>query len=524
MERILQHKLILVTIAIQLVALPLVLFAVKERQETRTQASASTTLSFTPASTLSTPHNVDLGQEFPVNVVVTPSDNLITLVKLEIDYDSSKLKPSDTNPITVNSTAFPQIIEGPITSSPGKIQIVVSTGFDYTKVIQTETKVLTVNFKALAPVNQTQVYFTAKSELYSLANGDSSNVSVLSSTTPMYVKINAAPTPTFTPVPTNTPTPSPRPTSTPTPTRTPLFIKVTSPNGGETLYVGDTHRITWTSSPEIDKVYVGYSFGPGSLNDIPNAVGIPNTGFYDWKVGIGNTTNTQVKIDVSGYQTGIGAADDQSDNFFTVLSKPTSTPTPTNIPTAIPTLGKTSILFNGLKLHGLGKGGDSPNPDSSGTLNPIRTTRELTVELYDLNGNIVNTSVGNIKYTTPTEGVFNGSVELPNTILSGDYQIKIKTPYYLRKNLQGLVSIVKGQSNIAQSASTTVLKVGDINLDGKLSVLDYDVIIECYSDLQPAKATCDATKKLAADISDDGKVNQDDYNLFLRELSVQQGE
>lgn len=430
MEHFLKHKLILVTIAIQLVALPLVLFAVKERQETRTQASASTTLSFTPASTLSTPHNVGLGQEFPVDVVVTPSDNLITLAKLEITYDSSKFSLSETNPVVVNTSAFPQIVEGPV-YSPGKIQIVVSTGFDYTRVIQTETKVLTVNFKANSTVNQTQASFGTNSGLYSLGSGDSSNVSVLSATTPIYIKVNAAATPTFTPIPTNTPTPTTRPTSTPTPTFTP------------------------SPTPTI---------------------------------------------------------------------KPTNTPTPTTAPTAIPTLSTTSILFNGLKLHGLGKGGDSPNPDSSGTLNPIRTTRELTVELYDLNGILVNSSVGYIKYTTPTEGVFNGVVELPNTIASGDYQIKIKTPYYLRKNLQGFMKIVKGQANTAQSASTTVLKVGDINSDSKLSVLDYDIIIECYSDLQPAKATCNATKKLAADISDDGKVNQDDYNLFLRELSVQQGE
>lgn len=434
MEHFLRHKLILVTIAIQLIALPIVLFAVKEKQETRTQAAASTTLSFSPTSTLSTPYSVNKGQVFPVDVVVTPSNNLITLAKLEITYDSSKFSLSETNPIVVNTTAFPQVVEGPV-YSPGKIQIVVSTGFDYTRVIQTETKILTINFKANSTVNQTQASFGSNSGLYSLGSGDSSNVSVLSATTPIYFKIIEAPTPTFTPVPTNTPTPSPKPTNTPTPTPT----LTPSP----------------TPTPTI---------------------------------------------------------------------KPTNTPTPTTAPTAIPTLGTTSILFNGLKLHGLGKGGDSPNPDSAGTLNPIRTTRELTVELFDLNGNLINSSIGSIKYTTPTEGVFNGAVELPNTVMSGDYQIKIKTPFYLRKNLQGFMKIVKGQANIAQSASTTVLKVGDINSDSKLSVLDYDIIIECYSDLQPAKATCDATKKLAADISDDGKVNQDDYNLFLRELSVQQGE
>lgn len=433
MEHFLKHKLILVTIAIQLVALPLVLFAVKERQETRTQASASTTLSFSPASTSSTPHNVNVGQEFPVDVVVTPSDNLITLAKLEIIYDSSKFSLSDTNPIVVNTTAFPQTIEGPV-YSPGKIQIVVSTGFDYTKVIQAETKILTINLKANTPVSQTQLSFGTNSGLYSLGSGDSSSISVLSATTPIYVKVNAAATPTFTPVPTNTPTPSPKPTSTPTPTITPT--------------------ITPTPSP-----------------------------------------------------------------------KPTSTPspTPTNAPTPIPTLGTTTLFFEGLKLHGLGKGGDSPNPNSNGTLNPLRTTRELTVELYDNSNTLINSSKGYIKYTVPTEGVFNGAVDLPNTIQDGDYFITVRSPYYLGKRLQGFTKITKGQA-ITINNSSAVLVAGDVNQDNRLSVLDYDIIMECYSDLQAAKPTCTAEKKLAADISDDGKVNQDDYNLFIRELSIQKGE
>ncbi len=429
MENFLRHKLILITIAVQLVALPLVLFAVKQNQETRTQATASTTLSFSPSSTSSTPHTIDVGQEFPVDVVITPSDNLITLAKLEIIYDSTKFSLSDTNPVVVNSTAFPQIIEGPV-YSPGKIQLVISIGFDRTRVIQTETKALTINFKANTAINQTQVSFGSNSGLYSLSTGDSSNLSVLSATTPMYVKVNSAPTPTFTPIPTNTPTPSPKPTSTPTPTLTP------------------------SPTPTI---------------------------------------------------------------------KPTSTPTPTIAPTAIPTIGTTSILINGLKLHGLGKGGDSPNPNSSGTLSPIRTTRELTLEIYNGSNELINSSKGYIKYTTSAEGAFNGIVDLPSTVENGDYFVTVRTPYYLGKRLQGYITITKGQSITINNPSATIV-AGDINLDNKLSVLDYDIIMECYSDLQPAEPTCTATKKLAADISDDGKVNQDDYNLFIRELSVQQGE
>lgn len=189
MEHFLKHKLILATIAIQLVALPLVLFAVKEKQETRTQASASTTLSFSPNSTSGAPYSVNLNQEFPVDVVLTPSENLITLTKLEINYDPSKVRLSETNPIVVNSAAFPEIIEGPVYAN-GKIQLVVSIGFDRTRVIQAVTKVLTVNFKAITTTNQTQVSFGPNSGLYSIRSNDSGTDSVLSNTTPAIIKIN----------------------------------------------------------------------------------------------------------------------------------------------------------------------------------------------------------------------------------------------------------------------------------------------------------------------------------------------
>lgn len=103
--------------------------------------------------------------------------------------------------------------------------------------------------------------------------------------------------------------------SPPTPT---LTITVTAPNGGETLFAGSTKNITWTSSSVIDKVSIGYSTGPGSLNWIAN--NIPNTNSYNWTVNVGNTTNTQFKIYIIGYQTGTGSVTDESDNFFSVHS------------------------------------------------------------------------------------------------------------------------------------------------------------------------------------------------------------
>jgi hypothetical protein len=125
--------------------------------------------------------------------------------------------------------------------------------------------------------------------------------------------------------------PSPTPTATKTPTPTPtstdnLYVKVTAPNGGEILQVGQTYKITWDSSANIDKVSIGYSSCDSCLDWI--AYNYPNTGSYDWTVNVGNTTNTQFKIDITAYYTGVGSTNDRSDNYFTVLSQPTPTADP----------------------------------------------------------------------------------------------------------------------------------------------------------------------------------------------------
>ena len=131
----------------------------------------------------------------------------------------------------------------------------------------------------------------------------------------------------------STNTPAPTPTSTPSG----LWLTVTAPNGGEVMTVGNVYTITWQSSPNINMVYIGYSGCTGCLNWI--ATGIPNTGSYNWTVNVGNTTNTQFKIEITGYETGVGSVTDDSDAPFTVI-KPstTATSTPTNIPTPTSTL------------------------------------------------------------------------------------------------------------------------------------------------------------------------------------------
>lgn len=211
----------------------------------------------------------------------------------------------------------------------------------------------------------------------------------------------------------------------------------------------------------------------------------------------------------------------------TPTKKPTSTltPSPTPIPaTTIPTItnipnSATTLHFSNIKLHGIGNGGDSLNPNTKGNPDPKRKTRVLTVELYDSAGQIVTSSQGNINYSAST-GDFNGTITLPASFVTGDYRIKIKTDLYLKKQLPNVITITKDLANEIPGVGTD-LTAGDTNLDGILDNQDYYVISDCYSELLPAKNCNDASKKLNADISDDGKVNNDDYGLYIRERSVQ---
>ena len=79
-------------------------------------------------------------------------------------------------------------------------------------------------------------------------------------------------------------------------------------------------------------------------------------------------------------------------------------------------------------------------------------------------------------------------------------------------------------TNQATTIPENFLITGDVNNDNLLSILDYNQILDCFSELTPARNCAETTKKQMTDVTDDGSVNQFDYNLFLRELSVQSGQ
>jgi hypothetical protein len=101
------------------------------------------------------------------------------------------------------------------------------------------------------------------------------------------------------------------------------------------------------------------------------------------------------------------------------------------------------------------------------------------------------------------------------SLLSGVYTVKIKADQFLRVLIPGIQTITAGST--AQIPTTTLIS-GDINNDNAVNILDYNILMGCYSDFLPA-SNCNSVDAVRADITDDGNVDQFDYNLFLRELT-----
>lgn len=169
--------------------------------------------------------------------------------------------------------------------------------------------------------------------------------------------------------------------------------------------------------------------------------------------------------------------------------------------------GETALLFT-VYLHGIGNSGDTVNPNANELSNktPLTTQRPFNVKVGG------QTITGTLIYDN---GVYTGMIPLGTNFTTGTYDINLGTNSFLAKNMSG-IQITKGNQPIIPEVT---LVAGDVNGDGTLDSLDYNLIIGCYSEDDPAES-CTDEQKILADLNDDGNVNQYDYNLFLREISV----
>lgn len=300
--------------------------------------------------------------------------------------------------------------------------------------------------------------------------------------------------------PTNTPTPTVTKTPTPTPTKTP------------------TPTPTATPKPRCSD---------GIDND--------NNGFIDDKDSTchsdGNPKNPDSYVPGKDGERGGNTCADSKDNNNNNLidgEDPVchTDKDPKNPNTYDPNLPESEIttkLTVTVLLDGIGARGDNTNPTANtlSNKNPVHKTKPATIELYNTNNQLVAKGTGNITYNS-TNGNFTGSVLAGGYLSNGNYYLKVKLDQYLRRQIPpGIQNIKIGQEN---KLPVVALVAGDVISDNKLNILDYNALLDCYSDLSAAPNCPNVDKKTAADINDDAAVNQVDYNLFIREIATQPGE
>lgn len=189
----------------------------------------------------------------------------------------------------------------------------------------------------------------------------------------------------------------------------------------------------------------------------------------------------------------------------------------------------TNVNFSAL-LHGIGSSGDSANPQSSSLSNksPKNTTRPVIVAILDENGEDITRNEGEITFDKAT-GKFAGSAIMDSYVSDGTYTILIMTDRYLPFEKE--ITIDEDSDEV--SAGEISLIAGDIVPDGALDILDYNTLTDCgygigaplpMNDSKSAfkSDACQKNKNAAnADLDDNGIINSQDFNLFLRELSSQ---
>ncbi|MGI8420127.1 MAG: VWA domain-containing protein [Candidatus Levyibacteriota bacterium] len=262
---------------------------------------------------------------------------------------------------------------------------------------------------------------------------------------------------------------------------------------------------------------------------------IPNlcNGTYTLKEVPQSDWTQTVPADPNGYAFTVTGCNALTDKIFgNIHSSPSSygyqtTPTQGTIPTVVatatpaPTSGATTMNIT-VSLDGIGNRGDNTNPNDSSlsNKNPQRKSLNASIQIYDLSNELVAKGEGTITYNS-AKGTYQGPLTIQSGFPSGQYIIKITADNHLRKRVDGVQSITAGQANTIKPVS---LVTGDDNNDNTINILDYNLLLNCYSDINAATKCSSTTVKYSTDMNDDGSVNQVDYNLFLRELATQPGE
>lgn len=110
----------------------------------------------------------------------------------------------------------------------------------------------------------------------------------------------------------------------------------------------------------------------------------------------------------------------------------------------------------------------------------------------------------------PAGGIMEGDLPQPGT-----YQVKISTDNTLNKLVPGFFTIAS--HNPTLNLPQVTLISGDMNQDGTLDLLDYNMLLSCI------QQGC-ANNQILTDLNRDGVVDAKDLNIFLRQLEIRTGD
>ncbi len=223
---------------------------------------------------------------------------------------------------------------------------------------------------------------------------------------------------------------------------------------------------------------------------------------------------------IEGFENLINILDSQGRNLCGNI-EPTVSVRPTQNP------DRTTLELK-LLLHGIGKAGDNTNPtgNSFSNKNPVTQERTISIQLVNEDNEIIATKIAPAFYSKD-QGLYFSNVIINDTIPTGDYVVKVKSDGYLRQLMPGFFSLQPGKKF---AMPVTQLTAGDINGDNTLNVLDYNVLYDCgYGKINPkpmidpgsafkSPACQSHAQKELADLTDNGTVDNKDYNLFIREF------
>lgn len=170
-----------------LIMLPVAIFISQQPQDSRVAAEDTVILSFSPLSSPTAPITNNVGDEFIMNVMLEPKDNNVQRIDFTIKYDPAVVVPSNNNPVVVNENYFPVIINGPIFRQ-GEIAMSLSNDPDISRIISERTKILSLNFRSIAPTDSTKITI-GDNFVYKISLDSPDGEEVVSTTMPAYLKV-----------------------------------------------------------------------------------------------------------------------------------------------------------------------------------------------------------------------------------------------------------------------------------------------------------------------------------------------